>query len=96
MPEAERDAMREVVRKLERFGDHLPAPHSSAVRSADRLRELRPRGGHSPWRALYRRIGPRMWVGAFGPEAGHDERGFDGACRRAEQRLDRVEKGLDH
>ena len=96
MPEAEQDAMREAVRKLARYGDHLPAPHSSAVRDADRLRELRPRGGNSPWRALYRRIGERMWVGAFGPEATKDRPGFRRACRLAEQRLERIEKGLDH
>ena len=43
--------------KLAVLGPSLPFPHSSAVQGADRLRELRPRGGRSPWRALYRQVG---------------------------------------
>jgi hypothetical protein len=60
------------------------------------LRELRPRGGNSPWRALYRRIGDRMWVAAIAPEAVKDRRGFEHACRLAEARLARVAAGVDH
>jgi DNA-binding XRE family transcriptional regulator len=51
------------------LGPRLPYPHSSAVKGADRLRELRPRGGRSPWRAFYRQIGEEFVVAAIGPEA---------------------------
>jgi hypothetical protein len=43
--------------KLAALGPRLPFPHTSAVAGADRLRQLRPRGGRSPWRALYRQSG---------------------------------------
>lgn len=49
----EREAMANAVEKLRVHGPVLPYPHSSDVRGADRLRELRPRSGRSPWRALY-------------------------------------------
>lgn len=78
--------------KLAAFGPNLPHPHSSAVRGADRLRELRPRGGRSPWRALYRQVGDEFVIAAVGPEALVDPRGFITACRRAEQRLADFEK----
>ena len=49
--------------KLEVVGSRLPFPHSSQVRGrAEGLRELRPRSGRSPWRALYRQVGNRMVV----------------------------------
>ena len=48
----------------------MPFPHPSAVKDAERLRELRPRTGRSPWRAFYRQIGEIIFVvGAVGPEA---------------------------
>lgn len=77
--------------KLAALGPGLPYPHSSAVQGADRLRELRPRGGRSPWRALYRQIGGEFIVAAIGPEAQSDSRGFAAACRRAEARLAEME-----
>lgn len=77
--------------KLAALGPALPYPHSSAVRGADRLRELRPRGGRSPWRALYRQVGDEFVVAAVGPEAEVDQRGFAAACRRAEARLAEME-----
>ncbi len=80
-------AMDHVVRKLRALGELLGFPHSSAVRSAFGLRELRPRAGRSPWRAFYRRIGDAMVVGAFGPEATVNPRGFEAACRHAQERL---------
>jgi hypothetical protein len=77
--------------KLVALGPTLPYPHSSAVAGADRLRELRPRGGRSPWRALYRQVGEEFMVAAVGPEAQVDPPGFAAACRRAEARLARIE-----
>jgi hypothetical protein len=61
---------------------------------ARNLRELRPRGGRSPWRAFYRRIGEALVIGAIGPEARVDGRGFSHAVEMAEARLDRVESAV--
>ena len=77
--------------KLAALGPALPYPHSSAVRGADRLRELRPRGGRSPWRAFYRQVGDEFVVAAVGPEAEVDQLGFAAACRRAKARLAEME-----
>jgi len=77
--------------KLEALGPRLPYPHSSAVAGADRLRELRPRGGRSPWRALYRQVGDEFVVAAIAPEAEVDPPEFAAACRRAEARLTKLE-----
>jgi hypothetical protein len=94
LPEHEQFAMLAAVEKLRVVGDRLPYPHSSAVRSGHRgLRELRPRGGRSPWRAFYRRVGDRIVIAAIGPEAKHDQRGFDRAVRLAAERIARVEQG---
>jgi hypothetical protein len=81
--------------RLEQFGADLGAPHTGDVRSARNLRELRPRAGRSAWRAFYRRIGDVMYVGAFGPEAQSNPRGFERAVRQADERLDRVERGQE-
>jgi hypothetical protein len=43
-------------------------------------------------RALYRRIGDDIVIGAVGPEAQVDGRGFRKACRNAERRLDEEER----
>jgi hypothetical protein len=94
MPVAEQDAMRNAVSKLEAAGDTLGYPHSSRVRGAADLRELRPRAGRSPWRAFYRRIGEEMIVAAFGPEAGVDPPGFARATSTAVQRLEAYEAEL--
>lgn len=48
----ERSALYNAVRKLQVLGPELGYPHSSAIQGADRLRELRPRAGRSPTRAL--------------------------------------------
>ena len=91
LPEEERVAIDHAREKLEAMGARLPFPHQSDVRGAVSLRELRPRGGRSPWRALYRQIGDAMVIGGIGPEANVDRRGFNRAVRRAGQRLDSLE-----
>jgi hypothetical protein len=70
------------------------APYG-AVRGG--VRELRPRGGRSPWRPLYRRIGDVFVVLAVGPEAQNDRRGFDRAVSAAEERLGELlrEEGME-
>ena len=92
LPTAERRAIMNAVAKLEAFGDQLGSPHTSQVKgSRAGIRELRPRSGRSPWRALYRRLGDGLVVLAIGPEAQHDKRGFDRAVRLAEDRLKEIE-----
>jgi hypothetical protein len=93
LPGVEKEAMRNAIGKLEQAGETLAYPHSSHVRGAARLRELRPRAGRSPWRGFYRRIGAELVIGAFGPEAQADPVGFARAVRAAEERLAAVEEG---
>ncbi len=87
----ERVAMLNVVEKLEQLGERLPYPHSSAVKNT-KLRELRPRAGRSQWRAFYRRVGDLLVIGAVGPEANVDSRGFARAVVAAEQRITEFER----
>jgi hypothetical protein len=91
IPAAERVAVLNAAEKLEALGPGLRYPHSSAVRDADRLRELRPRAGRSPWRGFYRRFGDVFVLAAVGPEAEADPRGFKRAVLAAEERLAEVE-----
>jgi hypothetical protein len=91
IPAAERAAVLNAAQKLEALGPDLGYPHSSAVRDADRLRELRPRAGRSPWRGFYRRFGDVFVLAAVGPEAEADPRGFKRAVVAAEERLEEVE-----
>lgn len=91
LPARERDALARAVEKLELFGTALGYPHSSAVRGATNLRELRPRAGRSPWRALYRIVGDHAVIAAVGPEAQHDPKGFRRACRNANDRIEQRE-----
>jgi hypothetical protein len=93
LPASERVAVLNAAKKLEALGPDLGYPHSSSVRGADRLRELRPRGGRSAWRDLYRRMGDVFAVAAVGPEAEADPRGFKRAVAAAEERLEEVEEG---
>src|SRR5262245_60837145 len=93
LPKAERAALINADAKLGAYGPQLGYPHTSAVRGAQGLRELRPRAGRSPYRALYRQMGEVFVVGAVGPEAQSDPRGFDRAVRRALDRLATVEEG---
>ncbi len=94
MPEADQDAVRNAITKLEAAGDVLGYPHSSRVRGARDLRELRPRAGRSRWRGFYRRVGDEMIVAAFGPEASVDPGGFDRTVRVASERLDAYEREI--
>ena len=86
----ERSALLNAVAKLESLGALLPFPHQSAVKGVHALRELRPRGGRSPWRAFYRQMGDRFVVAAIGPEAQVNPRDFDRAVRAAISRLESV------
>jgi hypothetical protein len=92
LPPRERAAMLNAVEKLTLFGPALPFPHCSAIQGVERLRELRPRAGRSPWRAFYRRVGGLFVVAAIGPEAGVDKRGFERAAAAAIARLAEVEE----
>lgn len=88
LPARERVAVQHVADKLAAMGERLPSPHQSAVKGVENLRELRPRGGDSPWRAFYRRTGATTFViAAIGPEADVDPRGFRKAVRAAVDRL---------
>jgi hypothetical protein len=91
LPKAERAALINADAKLGAYGAQLGYPHTSAVRDAGSLRELRPRAGRSAWRALYRQVGEVFVVAAIGPESQSDPRGFDRAVRRALQRLAELE-----
>lgn len=79
--------MDHAVDKLEAFGPQLPFPHQSDVRDAPGLRELRPRAGRSPLRALYARVADEFVIAAVGPEAQVDSRGFRRAVAHALTRL---------
>jgi hypothetical protein len=92
IPAREQAAVRNAEDKLKSLGNTLGYPYSSAVKGANNLRELRPRSGNSPWRALYRQVGEVFVIAAISPEAQHDKRGFDRACRDAEDRLTEVEE----
>jgi hypothetical protein len=92
LPIREQVALVRAVEKLAVLGPRLPYPHQSDVRGAGGLRELRPRGGRSPWRAFYRRIGDAFVIGAIGPEAAVDPRGFDRAVSAANTRLENYQR----
>ena len=81
-----------VIKKLQVSGPRLPYPHSSSVKGANKLRELRPGAGRSVVRPLYRQIGSVFVIGAYGPEAQYDKKGFKKACRDAEERLAEIEE----
>lgn len=91
IPSREQVAIDHALEKLRAIGPNLGSPHSSDVKIAQNLRELRPRAGRSPWRAFYRRIGQAFVIGAIGPEAEVDPKGFKRAVAAAEKRLDQVE-----
>jgi hypothetical protein len=90
LPATERAAIDHAVEKLRAGGPILPHPHSSDVKIAVNLRELRPRAGRCRYRAFYRRIGDAFVIGAIGPEAEVNQRGFRRAVTTAEERLDAV------
>ena len=80
------------VEKLELSGHSWATHHTSAVQGFTGLRELRPRAGRSPWRALYRRMSDVFVLAAVGPEAQSDQRGFARAARQAVARLAEIEE----
>ena len=84
-------ALDNVVEKLERVGALLPFPHQSKVMDAD-LRELRPRGGRSRFRAFYRQVQEGMLIGSLGPDAKVDPTGFRRAVKHGVERLDEFEE----
>jgi hypothetical protein len=90
LPATEQVAIGHAVEKLEAVGPNLGHPHSSDVKSALNLRELRPRAGRCRWRAFYRQVGRGYVVGSIGPEANVNQRGFKKAVAAAEQRIDKV------
>jgi hypothetical protein len=92
LPKPERAALINADAKLGAFGPLLGYPHTSSVRGAEGLRELRPKAGRSAYRALYRQVGKVFVVAAVGPEAQSGPRGFDRAVRRAQERLAKVEE----
>ena len=92
LPSDERAAMENAFKKLQAIGSTLGYPHSSAVVDADHLRELRPRQGRSPHRALYRQIGTVLVIAAIGPEANVDKKRFKRAVQAAEDRLNKIEE----
>ena len=67
LPARERVALDNAVEKLKEIGPTLGYPHTSDVRGADDIRELRPRQGRSAWRAFYREIGGTIVVGPSDP-----------------------------
>lgn len=91
LPANERNALHNAVAKLEAIGPRLGYPHTSLVRSATNLRELRPRAGRSPWRGLYRQVDDRFAIAAIAPEAETNPQEFKRACTRAEERLANLE-----
>jgi hypothetical protein len=93
LPINEQAAIAHAVEKLVSEGPNLRHPHSSSIRTAVSLRELRPRGGRSRWRAFYRQVGAAFVIGAIGPEADVDGKGFRRAVLAAEQRIDQVKDG---
>ena len=93
LPKVEIAAMIHADAKLQALGPALGYPHTSAVRGEPGLREPRPRGGRSPWRAFYQQMGTGFVVAAVGREAQVDPRGFRRACQAAVQRLARIEEG---
>jgi len=93
LPPEERVALLHAVEKLVALGPTLPYPHTSAVRGTTAVRELRPRSGHSAWRAPYTRLGDRFVILTIAPESRLDPPGFRAAVRRAEERLAALRRG---
>jgi hypothetical protein len=93
LPVREKVAIDTALEKLRAIGPGLGFPHTSSIRAADDLREVRPRQGRSPWRVFYRQVGQVLVVAAVGPEAAVDPRGFRRAVAAAAARLDELEEG---
>jgi phage-related protein len=89
LPAREQVAVLHAADKLQALGDQLRSPHQSAVKNHGSIREFRPRGGRSPWRAFYRRVADEFVIGAAGPEAAVDESKFRQAASDADGRISR-------
>jgi hypothetical protein len=61
LPESERAALINADAKLGAYGPRLGYPHTSAVRGAERLRELRPGAGAAPGGRCTGRSGRYSW-----------------------------------
>jgi hypothetical protein len=83
-----------VIEKLKIHGPALKSPHQSGVKGdlGNGLRELRPTGGRTLVRPLYRRFDNVYVILAIGPEAMIDERGFVNALKRAQERRKNIEE----
>ena len=88
--ESEREAIENAMAKLEALGLALRFPHCSYIQDSNKIWELRPRAGKSPWRAFYRQLGQAFVVASVGPEAKVSPRDFKRAVTAAEGRLDEV------
>lgn len=86
----ERVAVDNAVEKLRAIGIALGSPHTSKIRGAAEVRELRPRAGRSRTRVFYARVRDSFVVAAIGPEASVDPRGFKQAVTVAEARLGEI------
>lgn len=82
-------AISHAIEKLDALGYRLRFPHCRAVQGSDSgLWELRPRGGKSRWRPIYRRADETTFVVlAVGLEAEVDRPAFDQAVREAATRF---------
>lgn len=90
LPTKEQESIATAIAELRAEGPTLGYPHTSEVRAVHSLRELRPRRGHSRWRAFYRQIDHTLVIGAIGPEAEADPKHFKRAVEVALQRLENM------
>lgn len=86
----ERVAVDHVLEKLRVIGLALGSPHSSSIRGAVSLRELRPRAGQSRTRVFYRRVGDAFVIAGIGPEATVNPKRFRQAVAAAQARLEEI------
>lgn len=90
----DRVALVHASEKLTAEGPRLRFPHQSAIQGEDGkgFRELRPRRGGCPWRAIYRQVDKRkLVILALAPEAHVSKRGFDAAVAKARTRFEALE-----
>ena len=86
----ERVAVDHVLEKLRVIGLALGSPHSSSIRGAVSLRELRPRAGKSRTRVFYRRVDDAFVIAGIGPEATVNPKRFRQAVAAAQTRLAQI------
>lgn len=86
----ERVAVDHVLEKLRVIGLALGSPHSSSIRGAVSLRELRPRAGKSRTRVFYRRVDDAFVIAGIGPEAAVNPKRFRQAVAAAQARLEEI------